>query len=284
MKSHLQVLRQVWDAPGNRGHRAAAVLRAFRWFMRCRTGNPEPVNHPVFAGRWIFPCYTDSIIAKHVMYRTEWYDWDLMHFMQSYLRATDSYLDVGANIGLHTLMAARMIREGSITVVEPNPANLLRLKHCLKLNRLENEVQVLPIAASDHRGTMRLVGDDVFSRVDDGAAGVEVRVERLDDLLPMETIHFAKLDVEGAEWQVLSGLERHIEKEMLPVIALELIGHAKVYGLEEEDMLAWLRDRGYRMANYRHDGHAVDFIGPFFGDIFAIHESAQPFLRERLGL
>jgi hypothetical protein len=120
--------------------------------------------------------------------------------------------------------------------------------------------------------------------VDEGEAGVEVPVERLDTLLPMETIHLMKLDVEGAEWQVLRGLEQHIEGGFLPVIALELIGHAKNYGLEEADLIAWLRDRGYHMAHYRHDERALDLTGPFFGDVFAIHEKAMPFLRERLAL
>lgn len=329
MKSHLQVLRQVWEAPGNRQNRLGSLCRAARWFAKCRRGDPEPVVHNVFSPGWAFPCYPDSIIAKHVMYRSEWYDWDLMHFMEGFLRPGDRCLDVGANIGLHTLMAARSIlrppapapgfasehepaapemlqrelarlaallddietpahlRERQIFAVEPHPRNLARLRHCLGLNRLDSEVVVLPVAAADHHGTMRLEGDDVFSRIrdaDTAAPGVEVRVERLDDLLPMEMFQFVKLDVEGAEWQALRGLEQHLREGLLPVIALELIGHAKVYGLEEEDLVAWLQGQGYRLALYRHDEKRLDFDARPCGDVLAINAAGRELIAKRMHL
>lgn len=287
-----------------------------------------PVLHRVFPGQWIFPCHPDSIIAKHVMYRSEWYDWDLMHFMEGFLRPTDSFLDVGANVGLHTLMAASVIyarqraknpvkdyeiaderaltaeierlkalltdletppflRERQIFAVEPHPRNLERLRRLLTLNSLEDEVVLLPVAAADHHGTMRLEGDDVFSRIREADAsqpGAVVRVERLDALLPEKTFHFTKLDVEGAEWQALRGLERHIRQGLLPVIALELIGHAKVYGLEEEDLIAWLADLGYRTALYLHDEKRLDFDAPPSGDVLAINATGRDLIAMRMGL
>lgn len=328
MRSHLQVLRQVWEAPGNRPNRLGSLCRAARWFAKCRWGDTEPHVQSIFSGGWAFPCYPDSIVAKHVMYRSEWYDWDLMHFMEGFLRPGDHYLDVGANIGLHTLTAARSIlrpppspqldpssepplpdlagreierlavlcedlenpahlRERRIFAVEPHPGNLARLRHCLGLNRLETEVVVLPVAAADHHGTMRLEGDDVFSRIRDAdaaAPGVEVRVERLEDLLPMVMFQFVKLDVEGAEWQALRGLERHIREGLLPVLALELIGHAKVYDLEEDDLIAWLEGLGYRLALYRHDEKRLDFEARPFGDVLAINAAGRELIAKRMHL
>ena len=43
------------------------------------------------------------------MYRSEWFDWDMLHFLKSYLQPGDHFLDIGANTGLHTLLASTCI-------------------------------------------------------------------------------------------------------------------------------------------------------------------------------
>lgn len=223
------------------------------------------------------------------MYRSEWFDWDLMHFMAELLRSDDRYLDIGANVGLHVLNASRFVAADHIICVEPNPLNLERLRFCLRTNRIESAA-ILPVAASNHGGTTRLVGDDVFSRVEEAGtenrglrSGFEVKTVRLDDVVPMEMIHLTKLDVEGAEWQALVGLESHIEKGLLPVLVIELLGHGRTYGVEEKDLVLWLQKRGYHLGAYRHDEHRFDFESPLHGDVWALSDKGIDWVAQRMG-
>src|SRR5215467_16149261 len=63
-------------------------------------------------------------------------------------------LDVGANIGIYTLLAAK--RGATVIAVEADPANARQLHHHLELNGLTASVTVIEIAASDHTGSASL--------------------------------------------------------------------------------------------------------------------------------
>jgi FkbM family methyltransferase len=260
MLPHLQVLQDIWSAPGNREARLAALARAARWFWRChRQPRGEPVLLPVFGSR-VYPCHVDSIIAKHVMYRSAWYDWDLLNFMKAVLRPGDHYLDVGANTGLHTLLAS--IVTDRLTCVEPEPRNLGRLSHTLQVNGLHSAV-VLPVAADEREGQVALEGDDVFTRVSDGAAAATVPAVRLDSALgPQAQVDLVKIDVEGAEGRVLRGLTGLMDRGALPLIAFECFGHLRAFGEEPADLLDGLRARGYTVAVYDHETRCLDARDP----------------------
>lgn len=289
---HLQVLNQIWTAPGNRKGRASAVLRAFRWFLLRRstainTPDKPALVQPVFGNR-LYPAYADSIIAKHLMYRSEWFDWDMLHFLQSYLQPSDHFLDVGANTGLHTLLASTRIEPaagGRITCIEPHPLNLQRLRHTIHLNALYH-ARVHPLAASDSTARLELTGTDVFARLvakkNNPPPSVVVPTARLDDLIPSTPVHACKIDVEGAEWQVLRGASQLIESGHLPFLILELCGHLNAYDETESDFIDWLTSKGYRLASYRHEDQALSFDAPYPDDVFALTNTGLDLIHARL--
>jgi FkbM family methyltransferase len=302
---HLSVLRQIWDAPGNAPNRPLAVIRAIRWFIACHrksVPDDQPVLFRAYGDR-VYPCYTDSIIAKHVMYRSEWFDHDLLHFMHDYLRPGDHFLDIGANTGLHTILASTRITSGHITCVEPDPKNLTRLRRALDLNHITNAT-ILPVAASDHAGSVQLTGADVFTRISPSPSGqlpsainhpqssssdpspTVVSAARLDALLgPDARVDFCKIDVEGAEWQVLKGMTGLMDRNALPVIAFEFNGGLRDYGHSEGELLSWLRDQGYSVAAYDHTRQELKFGTASSGpdtDLFAFTEAGVGMVKERI--
>ena len=240
----------------------------------------EPaVIYPAFKDR-LYPCYTDSIIAKHVMYRSEWFDWDMLHFIQAFLRPADHFLDVGANTGLHTLLASTRVTSGSITCVEPDATNLLRLRRALDLNHISNAT-VLPIAASDTAQTVHLDGQDVFARMApaneaEASAARQIAAARLDDELGKDAqVDLCKIDVEGAEWQVLKGLTGLMARNALPVIIFELNGSLTAYGHSEVEFLNWLGDQGYSLATYDHERRVLTFGHSFTADVTDVYGFTQ---------
>jgi FkbM family methyltransferase len=277
LSNYLHLLTQIWNAQGNADNRLPALWRAFRWYSACHGRTvPEdhPVLHPVFGDR-LFPCYLDSIVARDVMYRSEWFDYEMLKFMQAFLHPEDHFLDVGANTGLHTLLASTCLTTGRITCVEPDPKNLKRLRHLIALNQINNAV-VHELAASDTSGHIVLEGVDVFARMTPGthAAGqgkTQVATARLDELLGKTArVDYCKIDVEGAEWQVLKGMTEWMQRQNLPVVVFEMNGSLHAYGYQEEEFLSWLQAKGYRLANYRHRERTLRMGPPYDDNIFAL--------------
>ncbi len=161
-------------------------------------------------------------------------------------------VDVGANLGYYSLLAAQLVGpEGRVVALEPNSENCRLLLTSLRLAGLEN-VELLPVAAdvttgwayySTHVGSNGgLVGDaDLLSR-----PGVVVPTFPLDDLVT-GPVGFLKMDVEGAEGRVVRGAARLIERHR-PVVTTELKDEMlrRVSGTGVGDYLAFFGRLGYR--------------------------------------
>ncbi|HEY2157543.1 MAG TPA: FkbM family methyltransferase [Isosphaeraceae bacterium] len=130
-------------------------------------------------------------------------------------REGQTFVDVGANVGCITLMAAMIAGpRGSVIAVEPFPANLQRLYAGIALNGFAN-VRVIPLAASDGRATFSLTGGTSNAYLVDSqdyrSNAVYAQSVALDDVLASEpAIHFVKMDIEGHEPFALRGLARTI--------------------------------------------------------------------------
>jgi len=74
-----------------------------------------------------------------------------MNFLLRYLRPKGSFLDVGANIGVYTLLATSKIDSGSIYSFEALPKNYKRLQENIRLNQFEH-VKTYEIAVADQAG------------------------------------------------------------------------------------------------------------------------------------
>lgn len=137
------------------------------------------------------------------------------------------FIDVGANVGLHTLAIAHHVSEGGAVVAfEPHPVNHRLLVHNLEQNCLRHVVAEncgLAEAAATLTGTARADGGN-WSLASRGDYQFEVRLVRLDDYLcdhPLPRLDLMKIDVEGAEVRVLRGARQTIER-FRPLIVFEV--------------------------------------------------------------
>ncbi len=140
------------------------------------------------------------------------YEQDQAAFTQAVLGPGDVFWDVGAHFGYYTLLAARATggpSEGVVYAFEPLPSNLWFLHHHIAWNRLENAT-AFPYAIAGRNGkatfSRRGSGSGMLGR--NGSLTVEVRT--IDSLVASgecRAATFLKLDVEGAEVDVLIGAE-----------------------------------------------------------------------------
>lgn len=161
------------------------------------------------------------------------------------------FVDVGANVGLHTLAVAHHVSQGGAVVAfEPHPVNHHLLIHNLAQNRLRHVVAEnlgLAEAEATLTGTARAGGGN-WSLASLGDYRFEVRLARLDDYLsdhPLPRLDLMKIDVEGAEVRVLRGARQTIER-FHPLIVFEVCPSwlAKMQTSAAE-LFAELRSHGY---------------------------------------
>ena len=177
--------------------------------------------------------------------------------MLEQLRQDDVLYDVGANIGLVALHAARKCHT---VAFEPDPSFLARLRRNLELNP-SISVDVQPIAVSDADGVATLLeqngaGGHSPSLVHHGEEGVvEVRAQTLDSLvaggtLPPPTV--IKLDIEGAEVLALRGGHQVLRSPAGPPrIFLEVHdSFLPSFGSSAEEVLELVRACGYETVRY----------------------------------
>lgn len=157
-------------------------------------------------------------------------------FFVSRLRKGDIVLDVGANVGWFSLVAAKHVGiSGQVHAFEPRPETVRMLRRTIADNNLRSIVSVWEYALSDMTAELRLTwasntdnpGGSFISGTRgsefDGAGheGARVIACRLDDLLPGIAPDIVKIDVEGAEPMALAGARQALARRK-PTILSEL--------------------------------------------------------------
>ncbi|MEX2628218.1 MAG: FkbM family methyltransferase, partial [Ilumatobacteraceae bacterium] len=187
------------------------------------------------------------------------------------LGSGDVFVDVGANVGYHTVRAARSVgTDGRVIAVEANPENARLLALSVAENGFEH-VDVWPFALGAHLGHVHFgvhIGSNGGFAPDDREAmasgrGTVAPVVPL-DALGLERVDVMKIDVEGAEPIVLEGALATIER-CRPAVVMELSCEMtrRVGGIEPDDHLRRLTDRGYRLHLIdRAGGPPIEFESP----------------------
>lgn len=160
-------------------------------------------------------------------------------------------MDVGANVGMITLLAAQKIgKTGRVYAFEPVPDIFARLKANIELNGFVNIVPV-PIALFSARGVAKLSichdgSSSIFRQV--STKYVEVLRETLDAFVEREGIKRVdaiKLDVEGAELHVIQGAHQTIQR-FKPILMVEFSpANLQTAGTSPEELFETIVSYGY---------------------------------------
>jgi FkbM family methyltransferase len=192
-------------------------LPGFNKLVRARHGLFIANENDVYIGR--------ALIEYGEFCELEW------RLLQRYCHAGDVVVEVGANIGGHTVNLARTVGpHGRVLAIEPQPVIFQSLCANLALNCLLN-VDALNCGCAESRRTLALPLVDYASEGNFGgialreqgaaSASIPVVLQPLDDLVGgYPRIDLIKIDVEGMEQQVLAGASHAIER-FKPVLYVE---------------------------------------------------------------
>lgn len=235
------------------------VTAAFRWWRRAAQAaetNATASTLPRFP-LGAYPC-VDEVVARTVhghmlvldgrdlsitpgLIQRGYHEWPEEAFVRRTLRGGDWFIDVGANVGVFTSVAAGQCgRLGRVFAFEPNPGPRALLYKSAVLNWHHDRIRVCDVALADTAGTATLsynphrLGDAQVDAAEKAAPPfkrtgeflerreIDISTCRLDDLIPVDLpIKIMKIDAEGHEPKVLEGSERLLTNRAFDYILLE---------------------------------------------------------------
>ena len=232
------------------------MTRLVRWLYRRRGFWKRllPIHHAVRVRLPAFELFVrldDWAVGARIAVRRS-YEPHVTAALARYLLPGSVVVDVGANIGYYTLLAATKIGpSGKVIAFEPSRENCALLQRSLVANHVTNVVLV-PFAVADLDGAVRYGMDDSNGRItlDDRPELRQVRAVTLDRALAREPrLDVVKIDIEGAEGRALRGM-RGLLLRHRPVVCAEFTPGAlpRVSGVTPEEYLDELRALGYELS------------------------------------
>lgn len=203
-------------------------------------------------------------------------------FCEQALQPGDTAVDVGANIGLYTLLFSKLVGpEGRVHSFEPAPENVRRLRVNLLLNAADN-VDAHQAAVFSRPGALTLnlfdprlgawhsLGrPELPNPFEPGetiapTGTVEVEAVTLDDYAAsngLDRIALLKIDVEGAEPDVIGGATALLERKAVGAILFEVsLPQAQSLGHDPSEPFAQLERLGYRSRRIEPDGRPGEHV------------------------
>ncbi|MBS2030636.1 MAG: FkbM family methyltransferase [Deltaproteobacteria bacterium] len=246
-----------------------AMPTADPWNWRSKVAKliDPPRTHSIaearFAGRsvWVDP---SEVVGRAVLYGLPFEAAELRLF-DSLIRPGDIVFDVGANFGLYSALALRRLGDGGkLFAFEPNP-RMHRLLERNATSRVTGQVERLELGLSNQEGEAQFVvaEDSAYSSLaDTGRLGVSetirVSITTLDAFVRARAIprvNVMKIDVEGFEYEVLSGGRQLLERDDAPVLMIEIADvNLAQRGRSRADVLGLLGSLGFEVHAIRVDG------------------------------
>lgn len=247
------------------------ILALYRFFLRL----------PSFKGKARIEGWLRGVLAPRAtpisgqirMYLDplEWLQIDLLtgrltepetiRFMESLLKEGDTFVDVGAHVGLHALFAAQSVGStGRVVAIDPQPYNCDRLLRNAEASNLRN-ILVVPAAVGGEDSQIVLHSQNAFdkSRLSvhlDGPNELPFRFRvpliTLDSLfreLEIESVQLLKLDVEGYEPEVLRGMSAALSR--IDNLIVECLFSSATETERSLATLEILRSAGFRLRDIR---------------------------------
>jgi FkbM family methyltransferase len=187
-------------------------------------------------------------------------------------REGDVVVDVGAHIGRYTIVASKRVGPtGKVIAIEADPSNYEMLNRNIELNQLAN-VTTLNYAVFSKKAKIKLYlpAGDIFTKYNTVMSNwiwvkpedkfVEVNANTLDNLLQqigIKQVNWIKIDVEGAEFEVLNGANNLLLYNKNVVLLVEVHGSSNDYGRKVQEFIKSYNFRIEFEKIYENNGYLI---------------------------
>lgn len=210
----------------------------------------------------------DAGIVANIYFKL--FDYEDSMFLIHHLKKDDLFIDVGANVGHYSLLAAG-ICQAEVMAFEPIPSTFFKLNRNVNLNKLSNKIKLFNIGIGEESSYLNFTTNkDVMNSVAQEYDKDVVRIEvmRLDDVLKDIEPVFLKIDVEGFEYFVLKGATNVLAKESLKYIIIEFNFSSSKYGHSNQEIFKLLTANDFMPIEYNVENKILTIVNTFNKDKF----------------
>jgi len=270
------------------------------------------INHHPLAKRHLFKAYTKflwwqirsktfkNLIAIPFIHETKFYakkgltgitgniytglhEFEDMSFLLHFLRAEDTFFDVGANVGSYTILASG-VKKAKTIAFEPIKVTWDILSKNVMLNHLEDLVICRNNAVGSEEKDLYFTDNQdttnhVVTSIQENSSVVNVIT--LNSFYKEHKPNLIKIDVEGFENEVVNGASQLLNDNQLKAIIIELNGSGERYGYYEKDLHQHLTDHFFFPHSYDPFKRELVRLNSF-GGFNTIYIRDIDFVRERL--
>lgn len=244
--SFVTILRSITGHPLNRDNKLNSLIRFAKWQLSSRLA-PGPIVVDWINGSCFLAKPGETGLTGNIY--TGLYEFVDMSFILHFMRSDDLFIDVGANMGIYTILACAAGGSRGIAF-EPIPLTYKRLCENIHLNYLDNRVQCFNCGVGASSGKLAFtINDDAMNRVvvsdQQHEHVMTIDVKTLDEVLRDETPTILKIDVEGYEAPVLDGAFATLSNPNLQCAVIELNGSGNHYGFDENAIISTMSKHGF---------------------------------------
>ena len=186
------------------------------------------------------------------------------------------FWDIGANIGIYSIYAARIYKNLEIVSFEPSTSNLRILSRNISINNLENDIKIIPFALNRNKNTFNIIKESKF--VEGGAlntfgemfdySGKKIRFidnkyttfgTNINNLLNdkiLDIPNYIKIDVDGIEHLILQGGDNFFKNKNIISILIEINENFKK---QYEYIINFMRKNNFKILKKKRN---EEFYGP----------------------
>lgn len=203
----------------------------------------------------------DDLVQSYIFWNPRGYDRHAIRVVRRELLPGDTFVDLGANVGYYSLIAAKLVGpSGRVVAVEPDPDNYAQLVHNVSLNGFDNVVAVMKGVSGAqgraplYRNTSGNRGAHTLFPAPGKNETVAVEVDTLDHLLGgynVDKVDFLKLDIQGFEYRSLAA-SRVLQQK--PKVLTEVSdADLRLAGSSAKQYLDMICSHGYSIQKVRRD-------------------------------
>ena len=167
------------------------------------------------------------------------------------IKEGSTVIDIGANMGYYTLLFAKLVgKKGKVYSFEPEPNNFALLKKNISINNYHNvNIQQKAVSNTNEKINLYQLNKTTGYTIAPyrfGDKKIQVKSIRLDDNIN-EKIDFVKIDVEGAEHHVLSGMKNILRNQKIKLLLEFKTKYLQEHGTTPDDFFNFLEAEKFKI-------------------------------------
>jgi FkbM family methyltransferase len=210
----------------------------------------------------------DAGIVANIYFKL--FDYEDSMFLIHHLKNDELFVDVGANVGHYSLLAAG-ICGCKVMAFEPIPLTFSKLNKNVKLNGLSDKLKTYNIGVGEENSFLNFTTNkDVMNSValENETQVIKIQVKKLDDILKDKRPVFLKIDVEGFEYFVLKGARAVLVNKSLKYIIIEMNHSALKFGHTNEEIFDILISYDFIPIRYEVENKIINIVDRYNEDKF----------------